>query len=37
VVKKGRFDLQENIPARYQWLTPVTLASWEAEIRRITV
>jgi hypothetical protein len=22
--------------ARHQWLTPVILASWEAEIRRIT-
>jgi hypothetical protein len=27
----------EKRGARGQWLTPVTLATWEAEIRRIVV
>jgi hypothetical protein len=25
------------IPAKHQWFTPVILASWEAEIRRISL
>jgi hypothetical protein len=33
------FEVSRNIKitARCWWLTPVTLATWEAEIRRIAV
>jgi hypothetical protein len=31
------YFLRNTKEARYQWLTPVILASWEAEIRRIMI
>jgi hypothetical protein len=29
--------LKSSVEARHQWFTPVNLATWEAEIRRIVV
>jgi hypothetical protein len=29
--------LKINLSARYQWLTPIILATWEAGIRRIEI
>jgi hypothetical protein len=30
-------SLKSEFKARYQWLTPMILATWEAEIERITI
>jgi hypothetical protein len=30
-------DLRNNVSTRYQWLTPIILATQKAEIRRIEV
>jgi hypothetical protein len=30
-------EFQINLDARHQWLTPVILATWETETRRIMV
>jgi hypothetical protein len=42
IFQKGRFLTLKNIlkicfEARYQWLTPIILTPWEAEIGRIEV
>jgi hypothetical protein len=29
--------IKKSLLARYRWITPVILATWEAEIRRIKV
>jgi hypothetical protein len=34
---KEKLDLKKATRARHQWLTPVILAIWDAEIRRIAV
>jgi hypothetical protein len=35
--RKGKDNLRKKVTAGHRWLTPVILATQEAEIRRITV
>jgi hypothetical protein len=35
-MSRGQPGIENSLEARHQWLTPVILATQEAEIRRIT-